>query len=225
MEQIMAFFNYERKRLATEDLAICYDCAREAGIEEHLFVNFGLLLGIVRDGDFIGNDDDIDMCLKADKITEEQERKYLELLEKKEMFMARRKSSTRKDTGRCTWFSLRKRPIHAKFCHWLGFEWEGFWWWSKAGKWVTARKFDMDRWGYTNDTDGLMLGIPAEYMEELIWINFRGIKVKIPARFGSILDWEYPGWVIPKKGGSSKKQTVCIIGKWADQRTWRVKMG
>ena len=80
----MAFFNYERKRLATEDLAICYDCAREAGIEEHLFVNFGLLLGIVRDGDFIGHDDDIDMCLKADKITAEQERKYIELLEKKE---------------------------------------------------------------------------------------------------------------------------------------------
>lgn len=242
---MMGFFNYERKRWGTEDLAFCYECAKKAGIDHALFVNFGLLLGIVRDGDWIAHDNDCDLCLKIDKITPQQQLEYINYLgenvdEKgnlkpqlktaKElaghgMFFAREKNSKRKDTGVYTWFSLRKRNDRAKFCHWCGFDWQGYWWWTKAGKWVTPRKFDLDRWNYETTTDALMLGIPSEYMEKLIWITFRGIKVQIPKRFGSVLDWEYPAWPIPKKGGSSKKQAVCIVENWEDQRTWRVKMG
>ena len=69
-----------------------------------------------------------------------------------------------------------------------------------------------------------MLGIPAEYIREKIWVPFRGIKVLIPKHFGSVLDWEYPGWPVPRKGGSSKKQVVCVVQKWSDPRTWKVKV-
>jgi hypothetical protein len=241
----MGYFSFERKLWATEDIAFCYECAKKVGIDEHLFVNFGLLLGIVREKDFIAHDNDIDMSIHADRITKEQQLEYinylggnvdenghlkrplktLKELAGQGMFFGRDRGSKRKDTGMYTWFSLRKRPGRSKFCHWCGFEWQGFWWWSKAGKWVTPRKFDYERWGYDNNTQGIMLGMPAEYVRELIWIKFRGIKVQIPKHFGSALDWMYPGWVVPKKGGSSKKQIVCIVPRWDDPRTWKVKMG
>ena len=220
----MGFFNYERKRWATEDVATCYECAQKAGCEQHLFINFGGLLGIVRENDWIGWDNDIDMSMHADMMTREQQDAYIQNLEDAGMFFARKRICRRNDTGAATWFSLRRKSKRAKFCHWCGFSWEGFWWWSKAGKWVTQSKFNYDQWGVTDETEGIMLGIPEGYVKELMWIEFRGIKVQIPKMYGSVLDWEYPAWPIPKKGGSSKKQVVCVVPKWADERTWRVKM-
>lgn len=220
----MSFFTYDKKRYATEDLATCYECAEKAGMKDALFVSFGLLLGIVREGDFIGHDNDVDLCVKADKIAKQQEDDYVRLLHEAGMFFARDKKSHRQDTGRTTWFSLRKRSGRAKFCHWLGFEWSDYWWWSKAGKWISARKFDEERWDYAFDDDAIMLGIPAEYTRELMWIKFRGVDVQIPTAYGGALDYMYPGWPVPKKGGSSRKQTVCIVPNWDDSRTWRIKV-
>ena len=223
---MMAFFNYDRKRWALEDIKTCYACADKAGIKDKLFVNFGLLLGVVREYDFIGHDDDVDMCVDMTGVPKASLDQYVRNLDAEGMFFARKKMSKRTDNNCVTWFTLRKRQGRAKFCHWCGFEWQGFWWWSKAGKWVTARKFDLDRWGYNEaTTEGIMLGIPAEYIREKIWVPFRDMKVLIPKLFGSVLDWEYPGWPVPKKGGSSKKQAVCIVQKWEDQRTWKVKLG
>ena len=222
---LMAYLNYDRKRWMTEDIQTCYECADKAGIKDALFVNFGALLGIIREGDFLGHDDDCDMCLDMDGVTKEQQDAYIQNLNDAGMFYARKKFSRRPDTKAATWFTLRKKDGRAKFCHWCGFSWQGFWWWSKAGKWVEQRKFNMSKWGWNDETCALMLGIPADYIREKMWIDFRGIKVQIPKNYGSVLDWEYPGWPVPRKGGSSKKQAVCIIEDWKTPKKWRVKMG
>lgn len=217
----MAFFNYDRCRYAIEDMATCYECAKKAGIKDKLFVNFGLLLGIVRENDFIKNDDDVDMCVRTDGITKEQQDAYIEYLKEDGMFFAREKTARRKDNGMALWFTLRRKVGHAKFCHWWGFDWQGFWWWSKGRRWVRPSKFDVVRWGYNAETEAMALGIPSDYMAKLMWIKFKGIKIQIPEKFGHVLDWEYPGWPIPQ-GGSSRKQIACVIQKWANPRTWRI---
>lgn len=220
----MPYFNFDRKRKATEDIKTCYACAEKAGIKDNLFILFGVLLGIVREGDFLGSDDDVDMCIKSDGLTKEQIEKYMQYLTEAHMFEARKKVSRRRDTLMPTWFTLRKAEKRAKFCHWVGFEFQNFFWWSKSGRWVTPRKFDLQRWGYDETTEGLALGIPADYVKKLMWIDFRGVKVQIPEKYGHALDWFYPGWVVPAKG-SSRKQVVLVIKEWANQRTWKVKMG
>jgi hypothetical protein len=220
----MAYFNYERKLKAVEDIATCYECAEKASIKDKLFVNFGLLLGIVRENDFIGHDNDVDMCIHTDDITKDQLDNYIEYLREEKMFFHREKIARRIDNEMATWFTLRRTPRSAKFCHWAGFNWQGFWWWSKSGKWVRQSKFNANRWGYNNETQAIALGIPSNYLEKLMWIEWNKIKIQIPEKFGHVLDWEYPGWPIPQSG-SSRKQVACIIQQWNNQRTWKIIHG
>ena len=43
------YFDYDRKMWALEDIATCYESAEKAGMKDKLFINFGVLLGIIRD--------------------------------------------------------------------------------------------------------------------------------------------------------------------------------
>ena len=85
-----------RKPHAVEDLRTIHECAEKAGISHALFINFGLLLGICREHDFIGHDNDVDMCVLADKITPDQELRYFEELKKADMFASRERHSFKK---------------------------------------------------------------------------------------------------------------------------------
>ena len=252
-------FDRQKKQDALQDLAIIMDCADRVGIRKHVYVGFGLLLGIVRDRDFIGHDDDVDMCVQADKITAAQELRYFKELASEGMFFARRKFSTRRsgdgwggdivslvraynrakgqdhefDEGeegaakkRFTWFSLRRRADHNKFCHWFMIPWNGYYWHTKSGKWVTHRKFDPSMIAYDQyHDDAIMKGVPQEYVEELIEIDFRGVKLNIPKNYGHCLDFWYPGWLIPMKGGSSAKTVLCRVPTWEDETKWKVRDG
>ena len=61
-----------------------------------------------------------------------------------------------------------------------------------------------------------MKGIPQEYFDKLIPIKFNGLKIRIPAMYGAVLDWCYPGWRIPA-GGSSSERVLCVVKKWGDK--------
>jgi len=237
----MSYLTGNRKDRAVADLKIIHACAEEAGISHALFIGFGLALGIVREGDFIASDNDVDMCVLADLITPQQELVYYHLLDKNGMFFARKRWSLRPWAGgfkegamhgaqikgvpsRFTWFSLRKRKNHCKFCHWFGFTWNNYWWHTKAGKWINPRKFDPVQWKYDMDDDAVMLGCPAHIVEKLRTENFHGLKIQIPGKIGTYLDWCYPDWLTPK-GGSSHKRVVCVVKRWSDQSTWHVKVG
>lgn len=242
MSQYMGF---RRKKLAVETLRIIHECASKAGIRKALYVNFGLLLGIIRESDFIKWDTDVDMCLKQELITPAQEIKYFKLLEENGLFAARKKwssindkngfsekliSSRKKDADttaadrkvRFTWFSLRKAKEYPKFCHWIMTDWNGITWHSKGGLWISKHKFNRKHYNYNPTDEAILKGIPQKYVEELIEINFYGIKMQIPALYGSCLDFLYPGWLIPSHRGASASKIVCVAPKWADKKTWRV---
>lgn len=235
----MSYFDSEKKKKAVESLSIMSECAQKAGIFDDWFVGFGLLLGIVRERDFIGHDNDVDMCIRADNITEEQELHYINLLAKegkevKELkrleeykneglFFARKKWMIRKDTNRYVWFSLRKRSDYPKFCHWMFYNHNNYAWHTKGKAWISEKKFKSDNYGYDTSYDAIMKGIPAQYIETLHTIDFYGIKINIPFMVGSCLDEWYPGWRVPMKGGSSLKRYICIVKDWNTPKKWKTK--
>lgn len=259
----MNFSTHEGRKAAIDSLKIIHLCAEEAGIRHALFVNFGLLLGIVREKDFIPWDNDVDMCVQADKITPEQEIAYFNLLKAKGMFSHREKIAFRKchdgypslrlnlkrlknypdiqrdfdenkedfeslygiapkTNVRLAWFSLRKKHNYPKFCHWFMFPWNGFYWHTKGSKWVTPSKFDMQKWGYDLNIDAIMKGIYDFCVEDLQTVNFYGMKINIPLNAGACLDFQYPGWFLPRKGGASAKKIVCLVKNWLDERSWKI---
>jgi hypothetical protein len=218
----MSYFNYERKLLAIQDMKTILTAAQEVGIDKYLFVSFGLLLGICREKDFIGHDNDIDMCLLADKITKEQEDAYYAKLTAAGMFQAREEVTRRKDNNRITWFSLRKRANRSKFCHWFCFEWNGYLWHTKSGRWVKHTKFGRDALYFGMNDEAVMQGTPIGYIEPLQQIQFKDMKIRIPAMPGSVLDWCYPGWYMPKPSGSSVHRAICRVPQWATKAGWSI---
>jgi hypothetical protein len=248
-------YDRERKQLAVDDIRIMYDCADKAGIRHALFIGFGHLLGIVREGDFIGHDNDGDMCILADRITAEQLVRYYQYLAESGMFFARFGHSERLAADGAqydlvaiqragnrgenvldfepderiapswlTWFTLRPRAEHHKFCHWVMFPWNGYYWHTKAGKWLRKGKFDPALVYYDKTDAGLMLGTPAQYLNKLEEITFYDTKVNVPYMASSCLDVWYTNWFIPRRGGSSNKHTICRVKDWLDERTWTVSV-
>jgi phosphorylcholine metabolism protein LicD len=218
----MGYFSGDVKRYAIQDIRTVYDCAEAAGIREHLFVCFGLLLGIVREKDFIENDDDIDMGIISERISKAQEDAYYNNLVDAGMFFARKRIEKRDDTDRFTWFSLRKRNNHAKFCHWFWLKHAGYYFHTKAGKWVTKRKFgDIDDVEFKFEDDAIMKGIPVGMMNEFQEVDFHGIKVNIPKLYGTCVDFWYPGWLFPMHSKSAKA-IICQVPKWEDVAAWKV---
>lgn len=218
----MGFFEGDVKRKAIQDIRTVYSCAEAAGIREHLFVCFGLLLGIVREKDFIENDDDIDMGIISERITREQEKKYFQNLVDAEMFFARRRIEKRDDIDRFTWFSLRKRNNRAKFCHWFWIKHAGYYWHTKAGKWVNRGKFaGIDDVEFRENDNAVMKGIPIGHMNEFQEIDFHGIKVNVPVLCGTCCDFWYPGWLTPCRSKSAKA-ILCVVPKWEDTDKWKV---
>ena len=228
-----------------------YACGKAAGIDHAMFVGFGVCLGQIMlfdpkkgSGNFIPEDDDMDMCIDTDMITPAQEAEYYRQLVNQGLFDGGRHKYSFKDdedgfdsgivherhggtvqTGRkvrFTWISLKHKLGGVKSCNWFMFKWNGYYWHSKGGRWVSQAKFDKHIFPYVPSDDAIMKGMPADYLGKYVKTVFNGVEVQFPARVGHCVDFWYPGWWLPKTGGSSKKQIICVVRNWKDKNTWKV---
>jgi len=219
-------------------LAEIKGCQVKAGIQDHCFIAFGTLLGALRPtartvGDrkvymtgFMEHDDDMDIGVLDDRISKEEQTTYIRYLQEKNLFRAREKYQHRTDNNRLVWCSLRRSPAPrgAKCCHWFWQNWKGYYWHSKGADWADLgkNKFPLAKFPRQEDSEAVMLGVPQDWMGELVPIMFEGIEVNIPLYSGKCVDLWYPSWFTPKQGGASAKAIVATVGSWSDERTWKI---
>ena len=218
-------------------LADIKDCAVRAGIYHSWFLSFGTLLGAVRptkrtmpDGSvsyvqgLMQHDDDMDIGLFAENISEEQEEHYYALLKEKGCFTVREREERRADTNRRLWFTMRRDapPTETKCCHWLFYEWNGFMWHSKGRDWLAENKFPSSKYPHTQADEAMAKGVPAKWLAQgqLVEVDFEGGRYNVPVAFGNLMDAMYPEWLVPRKGGASATEYIKRVGNWADQKTW-----
>lgn len=203
-------------------------CAEDAGMGHALFLGYGTLLGLVREKGFIGHDKDMDVCIRSDMVTLEQEKKFYEELDNSGLFNSRRRRRARPN-GRLLWLSTRELPnkgvdledAGVKCCIWFQYFWKGYMWHSKGHRWIEKigmrRNLPID---YDN-AKAIAKGIPEIFCRKLITKEFYGEKFNVPSMYGSCLDAWYPDWLTPR-GGSSKCEIIKIINDWNNDHTWKI---
>ena len=208
------------------------ECLLEVGIYEYSHLGFGTCLGAVRptkradSRHYLGlmeHDHDSDMCYLAEKFPIEKREELFQTCKKKGLFKWPNPNGRiqRKPSGEILWFSVKMHS--ARCCQWFTYPYKGYRWHSKGSKWTVNEKFDMRRYNYNHSYDAIAKGTPDKYYQSLIEIDFEGFRMNIPTMSGSLLDCWYPGWSVPRKGGASKKDVVCIIKDWEDETTWRLR--
>jgi hypothetical protein len=182
------------------------EAAKKAEIYDHLFLAFGTLLGFVREGSIIGHDSDMDLGIFSDKIDVENINVYINEIESKGLFKYRKLIQYNPITQKAFWVSCKSTPEKQgyKCCHWFMFEHKGYMWHHKGNN---AR----------------IKGIPSLYLQQGEEIEFLGQKVHIPKCPGSCLDYWYPDWIIPRKGGNSYGIDL-IVKDWSNKSKWMIKI-
>lgn len=218
------FFNEKRKENGRKLISGLYKAAEKAGIQDRLFAGFGTCLGYLMYGDYIAKDRDMDMCILSDGMTTEQYKIYMENAYNVDVIKPSRWEFATKDDGKYCWFSVGyKNPVcedGCKSCNWFLFSWSRMWLHSKGGRWVNPRKINVNI-GYDLDDAAIALAQPQDTIKDLIEVDFKGIKIKIPSTPGKCMDWYYPGWN-PNGEGASAHRRVVVIKKWEDINTWRM---
>ena len=210
-------------------------CAIEAKIYHAWFISFGTLLGAIRPTftkwghetrymrGIMSHDNDMDVSILSDKITIEQENHYVSLIRDAGLYKSREEYQYRDDTNRLLWTSLRghKAPAGTKCCNWFWQKHKDYYWHSKGLAWV-SNKFPKQVTGHENTDKAIMLGIPETYLSDLVEIDFIGGKYNIPVMYGHCLDWWYPEWIVPKKGGTSARKIHCVVKNWENVSDWKI---
>lgn len=185
-----------------EQFAAQIQAAKDAEIYENMFIGYGTLLGYVRNRGIIQHDNDMDVCFLPHNIDVEQYKHFVRRLDELGCYEYRRKYHENPITHVPFWTSIRMHPSDRcwKCCHWFQFEYKGYYWHHKG-------------------QDTKVKGIPKKYLELGPYINFLGQKVRIPKNSGACLDFWYPDWLTPRKGGNSYGIPM-IVKNWKEKSTW-----
>jgi len=213
------------------------DCARKAGIAEYQFISFGTLLGAVRPSlrrpqvgepyysrGFIDWDTDADVGFLADKFHPLQRLEYFNYCHEMGMMShwtrPAQRIQKRQDNEDILWFSAKLGKN--KCCQWFFFEHKGYQFHSKGFNWTAERKFPMRRFPRKEGIQALCLGAPAKLFDKLMPIEFEGLTVNVPVMAGSLLDFWYKGWAVPKTGGASAKKIILVVDRWKEPKSWKL---
>lgn len=209
------FFDKLRRKNGHEFIGKMLECGERAGIRDKMFLAFGNALGYAIMGDFLPNDDDIDMNILADDIPQEQRHQYLMELKKAGLTQNRMRGPATID-GKYVWFSVGPKSPYTehgvKSCQWFWFRHGGYYWHTKGSKWV-GRKSLSDKYATAK---GIHLSI---FNGELRMINFGGNRIQVPKYLGKALDWWYGDWS-QERVCSSTINTVLVMPKENDRKTW-----
>jgi len=212
------FFDAKRRAYGRELIGKMLECGEKAGIKDKMFLGFGGCLGYALCGDFLPTDDDIDMCIHSDDLTQEQLHAYLLECKRRGLTETRMRGPFTIN-GKYVWFSIGEKSIEeehgAKACNWFWFNHGGYSWHSKGKRWIGRHGL--------NDEHPTAKGIPIDLTRELKTVRFGGtVDVQVPRQLGRCLDWWYPGWIVRKKE-SSQINTVLVIPEEKDKKTWYIE--
>jgi hypothetical protein len=203
------FMTEERKRNAHELIAGMLKCGEEAGIADKMFLGFGGVLGHALIGDLLWNDDDVDMCILADDIPQEQLKTYLTAL-MREGHSSHRLSGPEMIGGKYTWFSIGNKPQDqsgCKACNWFWFKHKDYYWHAKDKNWLP---------------NAAAKGIPSSiFTGKLKYVQFGPNRIQVPEYVGCCLDWWYGDW-IEERGVCSAGKVLLKIQDENDRSTWKI---
>lgn len=210
------FFTDIRKQNGHDFIRKMLECGKQAGIEEKMFLGFGTALGYALRGDFLPNDNDIDMCIMADEITQDQRHQYLVGCKAAGLTENRMRGPVFIE-GKYCWFSIGPLSPYTengvKSCNWFWFEHGGFLWHSKGKQWIGRSGL--------NQQHPTAKGILAGIAKGLKKVKFAGIDVQVPANLGRCLDEWYPGWAQRKKEQSAI--TNILVMPSDDRAAWYIE--
>ena len=216
---------------AEQQLVKLFDIARKVGIYHAMFINFGTLLGYVRENGLIAHDDDTDISIRSDWITRRQEQDFYDELTKQDMFLYRARKAFRPTSngeGRFLWLSLKMASPGTKSCCWFMFPWKSHLYHCKGKRWLrkiglkpAVRKLLPKNGEGLAQYQSIMKGNSLHCFDKLKEVRFLGTRVNIPYRAGTLLDEFYPDWAVPGKGSSARFRSV-LIRDWMDESSWLV---
>jgi hypothetical protein len=213
------FFTPSRRQNGYDFIGAMLECGKKVGIADRMFLGFGNVLGYALRHDFMPNDDDIDMCLMADSISQEQRHRYLLECKAAGLTEDRMRGPALVDS-KYSWFSIGPlSPYHkngVKSCNWFWFEHGGYLWHSKGSQWIGRAGLDK--------VSPTAKGIPASLFKGgFKMVKFGSVDVQVPKNIGKILDYWYKPWLIRKKEASAITTVLTMPSN--DKKTWHIKRG
>ena len=207
-----AYMTDKRVKNAHELISGMLAAGEKVGIRNKMFLGFGGVLGYALIGDFLWNDDDVDMCILADGIPQETLRAYLIEL-KNGGYCSKRLRGPRMIADKYTWFSIgnksKKHGSGCKACNWFWFKHGGYYWHAKGVNW--REEFSAK-------------GIPLTIFNgELKEVQFGPNRINVPKKIGECIDYWYGDWV-EEKSHCSLRRVFMKVHDQKDRKTWKIKV-
>lgn len=211
-----------KKSKLIEQLKYIRQAAIKSGIWDYTFLGYGSMLGAIRDNGIIEHDSDADICVLSDKISKRQEIRFYQYLHEYRLFEERHKEKRRPDTGRLLWCSVKRFKAGMKTCIWFQHPWNGFYWHSKGRNWISKIGHRLNP-PIMSGIEAIGKGIFEDYFDDLVEVDWYHVPWKVPFKYGKCLDFYYPNWSTPKKGGASESEYLWIVPDWNKQDTWYIR--